>query len=67
MYRSDIRILPFAGRFGLLTRLVRTLSEAIIRQRERQSLGHLDAHLLRDIGLSPEQARIEAAKPFWQA
>jgi len=37
--------------------------------RQRQALGDLaeyNRHLLRDIGLSPEQAQREAAKWFWQ-
>ena len=35
--------------------------------RSRQSLDELDAHLLRDIGLTREEARREADKFFWQA
>lgn len=36
------------------------------RRRQRRSLAELDARLLNDLGLSPDQARVEAAKPFWR-
>lgn len=35
------------------------------RGRQRHALTELDEHLLRDIGLTRYQARIEALKPFW--
>jgi uncharacterized protein YjiS (DUF1127 family) len=35
------------------------------RGRQRHALAELDDHLLRDIGLTRYQARIEALKPFW--
>ena len=35
--------------------------------RQRRALGALDAHMLADIGLSREEARREAARPFWDA
>ncbi len=38
-----------------------------LRTRERQALAELDEHLLRDCGLTREQARREADKPFWMA
>lgn len=39
------------------------------RARQRQALAHLaelGPHLLRDIGVSYEEARREAEKPFWR-
>jgi uncharacterized protein YjiS (DUF1127 family) len=38
------------------------------RRRQRAALAELadDAHLLKDIGLSREQALSEANKPFWR-
>lgn len=36
------------------------------RARQRHQLGMLDAHQLRDIGISREQALAEASKPFWE-
>ena len=35
------------------------------RARSRRALHRLDAHLLRDIGLSDHEARREADRPFW--
>lgn len=35
--------------------------------RSRQHLRDLDAHLLKDIGISPEDADREARRPFWQS
>lgn len=38
----------------------------LARRRERHVLAELSPHLLRDIGLTPEDARREAARPFWR-
>jgi uncharacterized protein YjiS (DUF1127 family) len=38
----------------------------LTRSRERQVLASLDARTLRDIGVTPYEAGIEARKPFWQ-
>jgi uncharacterized protein YjiS (DUF1127 family) len=35
--------------------------------RSRQTLDELDEHLLRDIGLTRDEARREASKFFWQS
>lgn len=45
--------------------LVRTVSRWLARSRQRRDLAALDAHLLRDIGVTPGEAAREAAKPFW--
>ncbi len=37
------------------------------RARERRRLARLDARMLRDIGVSAEDAARESAKPFWRA
>ncbi len=37
------------------------------RLRQRDALKHMDAHLLEDMGLTPEDAAFESAKPFWRA
>jgi len=37
------------------------------RSRTRRALAQLEPHMLRDIGLTSEQARTEAAHPFWKA
>ena len=43
------------------------LARFAARRRQRQALAVLDARLLRDVGITPDQARAEAAKPFWRA
>jgi len=58
---------------GLERRLRRSLSAFLwraalrwaARARQRRDLAELDAHLLKDIGVTPGQAAREAAKPFW--
>ena len=66
MTRSEITTLPLRARPGLVARLIHFITEAQARRRDRRALSRLDAHLLRDIGLSPDEARTEGAKPFWQ-
>lgn len=58
-----------AWRKVLVPSLVRAL--ATVRQwpqrlRQRQALACLDERLLRDVGLTVDQAREEASKPFWR-
>lgn len=36
------------------------------RSRQRAKLNQLDAHMLRDIGLTREQVEVERKKYFWQ-
>jgi uncharacterized protein YjiS (DUF1127 family) len=36
------------------------------RARARQALGHLDEHMLHDIGLSAADVEREVSKPFWK-
>lgn len=53
-----------------LSRLVVTLALTVaaweLRHRSRKQLNRLSPVLLRDIGLDPEKATAEAAKPFWR-
>lgn len=53
---------PMIDLRGLLKRIRRRLQLA----RERRALARLDDRLLCDIGVSPEAARQEAEKSFWQ-
>lgn len=46
--------------------LARLWHQGILRARTRRALTRLDAHLLRDIGLTAEAAAQEAARPFWR-
>lgn len=52
----------------ILTAPAATASRLALRLwlwRERRDLERLDAHLLKDIGVSPAEAFREAARPFW--
>ena len=51
----------------LAVRVAVTSSKWAARHRTRTSLKHLDSHLLRDIGVTPDVADIEANKRFWRA
>ena len=46
---------------------LRALIQAPALARQRRMLAELDAIRLRDIGVTPEQARDEASRPFWDA
>lgn len=54
-----------------LSRVAFAVAETVlaweIRRKTRSRLSHLDDHILRDIGLPPETAAAECAKPFWRA
>ena len=49
------------ARFGGLSRLI----DALALRRSRRSLAALDDHMLRDIGLTREQAQAEADRAAW--
>jgi uncharacterized protein YjiS (DUF1127 family) len=60
-----------AARWGShARRMARAAGETItawaIRHGTRRALAELERHRLLDIGKTPEEARREAAKPFWQ-
>ena len=58
--------LPFP--FVILRRLrLRLLAHWYDRHLQRLDLAEIDDHLLRDLGLTPEDVRRECAKSFWQA
>jgi uncharacterized protein YjiS (DUF1127 family) len=46
--------------------LIAWLRAAAERRRQRRVLAGLDDHLLRDIGLTREQALVEARRPPWR-
>ena len=48
-----------------LAHIARTIALWFARRRQRRDLAELDEHLLKDIGVTREQAAREAAKPFW--
>lgn len=54
--------------FFVLRRLrLRLLKRWYDRHLQRLDLAEIDDHLLRDLGLTPEDVRRECAKSFWQA
>lgn len=48
-------------------RLLTMLLNALHLRQTRQRLGALEPHLLRDIGLTADQAQREAIRPLWDA
>ncbi len=64
-----IRALPITIReFDLgqvFVKAAKTLRQWQVRAEQRHHLGELDPHVLRDIGVTVEQAKAEARKPFW--
>ncbi|RWM16067.1 MAG: DUF1127 domain-containing protein [Mesorhizobium sp.] len=62
--RFGCRPFPFVTfrRFHL-----RLLARWYDRHLQRLDLAEIDEHLLRDLGLTPEDVRRECAKSFWQA
>jgi uncharacterized protein YjiS (DUF1127 family) len=55
---------------GLIAGLASTIRQWVARSRQRRALREIaesnDHHLLKDIGVSQEEAFREADKPFWQ-
>ena len=49
-----------------LTQVLVAVATALERHRQRKRLAELDPRLLRDIGVSAEDAWQEARRPFWQ-
>ena len=54
------------GRTRPQPNVLRVVSNWLTRHRSRRTLAQLDAHLLRDIGLTEAQATRELTKPFWR-
>jgi len=52
-------------RAGSLKSMTRTVLGAFFARKSRRALAELDDNLLRDIGLTREDAQSEAAKPIW--
>lgn len=66
MPQTHIQTLPLRAPRGLFARALTAFSAALARRRDRTRLAHLDTHLLRDIGIDPQEVRRECSKPFWQ-
>lgn len=57
--------MPLAAAIAI--RFAVTVTTWETRRKTRSSLKRLEAHMLRDIGISDYAAQQEAAKPFWRA
>lgn len=55
------RSFPFITKVGW-----RLLARWYDRHLQRRDLSEIDDHLLRDLGLTPEDVRRECAKSFWR-
>jgi len=56
---------PLGARLRAALSALPALTDYLALRRQRQALGQLDAHLLRDIGLSEAEARKEATRLDW--
>ena len=66
--QSDVSWLPGLKSFIAIPNIVAAFRDIAFlreRQRQRRRLRDLDDRLLADIGLTRQQADIEAGKPFW--
>jgi uncharacterized protein YjiS (DUF1127 family) len=64
---SDLALHPLPTAARLVRQIASTVTLWSQRHRSRLALKNVDAHMLRDIGLDPASAAIEATKPFWRA
>ena len=64
IYLRENNALPIVS--VLAVQFAVTVSKWTLRHRTRQALGQLTETQLRDMGLTPLQARREAARLFWQ-
>lgn len=56
---------PVSFAMRLPVMLLSALSSVMSTRRTRAHLAHLDAAALCDIGITSDQARTEATRPFW--
>jgi uncharacterized protein YjiS (DUF1127 family) len=62
----DLSAQPLPPLSRLLVTLALTVAAWELRHRTRKHLADLPEQMLRDIGLNPNDAAIEAEKPFWR-
>jgi uncharacterized protein YjiS (DUF1127 family) len=64
--RAKSRQASWGTRGTWRARVWRWCARCSARSRQREALSELDARLLDDIGVTRQQANVEAAKPFWR-
>ena len=64
-YLADARFVPTAS--VIAVEIAVRLSKWAMRRETRKALRTLTEWELRDVGLTPDEARIEASKVFWRA
>ena len=66
--RSPGDAAPLEARATVLRACLDTVASWIVRSGQRRALRELtrEGRLLRDVGLTREQALLEAGKPFWR-
>lgn len=64
-YLSRQNTVPATARLAI--GIAVTVTKWHVHARTRRDLRALEPHLLRDIGITADQARIEAQRPFWDA
>lgn len=57
---------PRQTRGGVLSQVLVAIAAALERRRQRMRLAALEPRLLRDIGVSAEDAWRESRRPFWR-
>ena len=64
-YLSRQNAVPATARLAIGVAV--TVTKWHVHARTRRDLRDLEPHLLRDIGLTADQARTEAKRPFWDS
>lgn len=71
MQTNALMLLTASPRLPLIAAIAVRFASVVTQwdhnRRTRCDLKSLDGHILNDIGVSPAEARKEAARPFWQS
>ena len=65
MRQTAVAVVPTSAGETIWRRAIGWFSATLERRRQRRALAELDDHLLKDIGLSRDEARRESRKPLW--